>query len=162
VCSLTLIVSSTSYILPPDQRPSYSNLGYALIGNTLAEKVVSPPVKFDAWVADHISAPLGLQGTGFYPTVAQQKQFATGYAAPNVPVPPLDLGWAGPAGQMFSSVGDLLTFLDIFAESWEPEFPNMPAVNVRGLAKNADTVLSAVSGMGEAFVTVLADSMIAH
>jgi CubicO group peptidase (beta-lactamase class C family) len=136
------------FILPADERPSYSNFGFSLLGNVLAERVVEPATTFRDWVHRHVLEPLRMHGSGFHPSEAQKKRFAfaTGFVAPNKRAPDLRLGWDAPSGEMFSSVDDMLNFMRVFAESFEPAFPNTPRVAIRGkMDRRAERVLHVVS-----------------
>ena len=101
--------------LPPGNRPSYSNLGFALVGHVLGERVDKAATQdfetpFEASVTARIIEPLGLHATGF--DCAQRADLAVGYTADGVPVwPPADLGWISPAGQLYSSASDLSLLL---------------------------------------------------
>lgn len=66
-------VSATNLIWPPNTRPSYSNLGFALLGNIIAETCYK--TDFATALTKRIIAPLGLRNTGV--TITPQ------YARPN-------------------------------------------------------------------------------
>lgn len=108
-------VSQTYLILPPGQLPSYSNLGFALLGHILAEYVYANSISgssgapsFPDLVNSSITAPLGMQDTGFnYSSESVASRLAVGYNAQGLPVPFADLGWWYPAGSMYSSMSDL-------------------------------------------------------
>lgn len=66
-CNLTTaqvvaLVSQTNLLWPPNTRPSYSNLGFALLGNIVAEALYK--TDFEAAVNKRILSPLGLKNTG--------------------------------------------------------------------------------------------------
>jgi len=95
-------------ILPPGTRPSYSNLGFAVLGHVLAEFVAQPPASLPELVAEQVLAPLGLASTGYdYGAPGVAGRLADGYDAAGDAVPFADLGWWFPAGSMFASVDDL-------------------------------------------------------
>ena len=106
-------LAKLSLKLPPGSRPSYSNLGFALLGNVLGERDTGAThdfeTPFEASVMQRIVTPLGLHATGF--DCAQRADLAVGYTADGTPVPPVDLGWIAPAGQLFSSASDLSVLL---------------------------------------------------
>ena len=60
--------SQLSLILPPDRRASYSNLGYAVLGNVLADILSTPWA--DA-VQEYILDPLKMTSTGFFKVILQ-------------------------------------------------------------------------------------------
>jgi CubicO group peptidase (beta-lactamase class C family) len=114
-------VATTSLLWPPNTRPSYSNLGFALLGNIVAETFYK--TDFATALTKRIINPLGLQNTG----VAISSQYAqalrhlpdarrvaaqipVGYVGA-VAVPLFSLGWASPAGQMYSSTKCVLSLL---------------------------------------------------
>jgi CubicO group peptidase (beta-lactamase class C family) len=106
-------ISATYLILPPGQRPSYSNLGYAVLGHVLAESVApahnaSLPSELPLLVQQLITAPLGMGDTGFnYSSSGVSTRLAQGYDASGASVPFAELGWMFPAGSMYGSVADL-------------------------------------------------------
>jgi hypothetical protein len=95
-------------VLPPGARPSYSNLGYAVLGHVLAEFVAQPPTTLPELVRDEVLAPLRMADTGYdYGAPGIAERLAQGYDASGAPVDFLDLGWAFPAGAAYSSIDDL-------------------------------------------------------
>ena len=94
-------------ILPPGAHPSYSNLGFALLGHALAEGVAPAAATLPELVQGAILAPLRLAHTGYEYTPAVLAALATGYGPGGAPVPFADLGWWFPAGSMYSTAGDL-------------------------------------------------------
>jgi CubicO group peptidase (beta-lactamase class C family) len=90
-------LKSTYLILPPQTRPSYSNLGFALLGRLLADKIFKAP--YEGLIQQYILNPLGMSNTGFVPT--------SNTVPPVTNSPFIDMKWSGPAGQMFSSANDL-------------------------------------------------------
>ena len=94
-------------ILPPGASPSYSNLGFALLGHALAEGVAPSAATLPELVQAAILDPLGLRRTGYNFTPSVLAALATGYGEDGTPVPFADLGWWFPAGSAYSSAGDL-------------------------------------------------------
>ena len=122
VCNITTAqavatISSSNLLWPPNTRPSYSNLGFALLGNLVAETFYG--LDFETAVNKRIISPLGLQNTGVTITPAYAPRFANsalglntcrvaarmpvGYAPDGSTEPLMDIGWITPAGQMYSS-----------------------------------------------------------
>jgi CubicO group peptidase (beta-lactamase class C family) len=111
-------------VFPPGQQFHYSNLGYALLGEVVARVVGR------SWaeaVQTRILDPLGLARTSYLP----QGRAATGwsvdpYAATLTPEPATDTGAMAPAGQLWSTVGDLASYAvflgaghpDVLERSW--------------------------------------------
>jgi len=85
-------------------QPSYSNAAYALLGNILADYVKMP---FAEYVQKNILEPLGMHNTGFVYTDDVQKRMAKPYTGSTF-IPNSDIGYNGPAGQMYSNVEDLM------------------------------------------------------
>ncbi len=91
----------------PGTRYSYSNTGYILLGRVV-EKVSGE--SFGAFLSQRLFQPLGLQHT-VYELEASDARLALGYStfalsAPE-PVAPEAKGWAGAAGAIYSTPGDL-------------------------------------------------------
>ena len=93
-------------VFPPWTEPSYSNLAYALLGRCVLQTLY-PDVSYEDYINQTILAPLGMVNTGFTFTDRVISQLATGYDVNGSPVPLYDLGWVGPAGQMYSTTDDL-------------------------------------------------------
>jgi CubicO group peptidase (beta-lactamase class C family) len=93
---------------PTGTTHHYSNVGFALLGEVVAR------VSGRSWwevLAERLLAPLGMGQTGYHPS----DQHAQGYSvAPFAPVlskePAADTGAMAPAGQVWSTVGDLATY----------------------------------------------------
>lgn len=92
-------------VLPPARRYHYSNLGLALLGHAVGR------LRGGTWaevLEDRILRPLGLSGT----TVARTERAVTGYLVEAYsdhvkPEPSTDFGAVGPAGQIWSTAGDM-------------------------------------------------------
>lgn len=91
-------LQKTRLILPTAARPSYSNLGYAMLGHFVA-KVFGQP--FESLVQEILLAPLEMGNSSFTPPKAGS------FVQPVPNAPFFDLGWLAPSGQMFSSARDL-------------------------------------------------------
>jgi CubicO group peptidase (beta-lactamase class C family) len=103
-------LASTYLILPPGSTPSYSNLGFALLGHALAEGSFpggQQPTPLPQLLQATLLDPLGLNSTGFTYSPAVLAALAAGYGPSGAPVPFADLGWWYPAGSMYSSARDL-------------------------------------------------------
>jgi len=86
-------------------EPSYSNAAYALLGNILAEYTNTT---FSEYVRVHILDPLGMHDTGFTFTPEVEARMAKNYVNETL-TPNVDIGYAAPAGQMYSTIEDLMT-----------------------------------------------------
>lgn len=96
-------------VLEDGSRHHYSNLGYGVLGEVAAE--VAGSSWFEA-LADQVLAPLGMGRT----TYQFAEPYARGWAVDAltgelVPEPLPDTGAMAPAGQLWSTVGDLATWL---------------------------------------------------
>lgn len=83
-------------ILPSASRPSYSNLGYAMLGHFVAQAMKGD---YENLISEAFLKPLDMKNTSF----AVPSSFVT--PVPDAPV--FNLGWLAPSGQMFSSARDL-------------------------------------------------------
>ncbi|MFE6664065.1 serine hydrolase domain-containing protein [Streptomyces sp. NPDC057697] len=98
----------------PGHRHHYSNPGYTLLGS-LVEKVRG--VSWEEALRREILEPLGMHRTSLHP----QSPHAGGWAVHPwadvmLPEPAEDLGLMAPAGQLWSTTGDLLRFAALLAE----------------------------------------------
>lgn len=101
-----LAVSKTILVQPPGGRPSYSNLGFAILGHVLGEKVAKST--FRELSKELIFDPLEMIDTGYdYTTPNVLNRLASGYDILGNKVPFADLGWVEPAGGAYSSLNDL-------------------------------------------------------
>ena len=96
---------------PPDFAPGkgfhYNNSGYFLLGEIVAK--VSGK-SFATYLQDTFFGPLGMKDSGIYQNSAPPAGVAAGYSIANEkPAPALDwdMSWAGGAGALYSTVGDL-------------------------------------------------------
>ncbi|KAL3900934.1 MAG: hypothetical protein SGARI_006151, partial [Bacillariaceae sp.] len=113
-------------------QPSYSNLAYGALGNVLSEYIGDK--SFNKTLFDTVIGPMRLRNTGLYLTREQKKKAATGYNLDGSVAGYVDLGWIGPAGQMFSSVNDLSKLLMQY-------FAAFPSLYQRELKEDFDFVL---------------------
>lgn len=94
-----------SLVLPPWKMPSYSNLGYALLGRLLTEKLLN--TTFETWIQKEILDPLEMDNTGFEITPRIEKNTAFPYGSDGKRMPFSNIGWASPSGGMHSTIKDL-------------------------------------------------------
>jgi CubicO group peptidase (beta-lactamase class C family) len=96
-------------IWPPNTLPSYSNLGFSILGRSLAALVGA---KYEQWVETNILQPLGMTSSGFIITDDIAKRMPTTKGTDSQPwTKQTDLGWSNPAGQMYSTVNDMSNFI---------------------------------------------------
>ena len=89
------------------RRFAYSNLGYALLGLALSRAASAP---YEELVEERICRPLGLDRTMFTPPVNRSRRM-TPHRRVGAPVPPWHLAAMAPAGGLWSTVDDVLTWL---------------------------------------------------
>jgi CubicO group peptidase (beta-lactamase class C family) len=98
----------TGAVFPAGQQFHYSNLGYALLGE-VASRVLGR-----SWadaVQERILDPLGLTRTSYLPQGRSAQGWSVDpYAATLTPEPATDTGAMAPAGQLWSTVGDLARY----------------------------------------------------
>ncbi|HEX2417563.1 MAG TPA: serine hydrolase domain-containing protein [Micromonosporaceae bacterium] len=101
-------------VLPPARRFHYSNLGFALLGQVVAAK------RGGTWaevLADRVLRPLRLETV----TVTPNERAATGYLVDAYsdharPEPVTSLGAVGPAGELWSTAGDMARWAAFLAD----------------------------------------------
>ena len=115
-------VAASLLIAPPGSGPpSYSNLGFALLGYA-AEGAAGGGALLPALVEAHITRPLQLGGTGYDYPPAVMARLAAGYDGSGAAVPFADLGWGYAAGAMHSTAADL----DALAQAVLPPATRLP------------------------------------
>lgn len=96
---------------PPGGAPSYSNLGFALVGNLVGERLLG--MDFASAAQKYIFTPLGMNDTGLEYTPEVMRRLAVGYTdtTPRQDGGFAELGWGAPAGAAYSTARDLNVFL---------------------------------------------------
>lgn len=96
---------------PPDFAPGaefhYDNSGYFLLGEIVANVSGTP---FATYLQDNFFGPLGMKDTGVYHNASPPPGAAAGYSFADdktAPARDWDMSWAGGAGAIYSTVGDL-------------------------------------------------------
>jgi hypothetical protein len=96
---------------PPDFAPGegfhYNNSAYFLLGELVA-KVSGKPL--DEYLRETFFEPLEMNDTGVYLNADPPSEMATGYSFADgklIPALNWDMSWAGGAGALYSTVGDL-------------------------------------------------------
>jgi CubicO group peptidase (beta-lactamase class C family) len=113
---LDKIAKETAMISPTWRRPSYSNLGFSLLGHLSAEAAKVP---FSEWAQTRVMAPLGMATSSFdLNDPAFLAKMAVGQLPRGSPVPLFDLGWSAPAGGLGTTAADLERLLDAFVGAW--------------------------------------------
>ena len=109
-----VLLKNRTLVLPPWKTPSYSNLGYALLGRLLTENLLNQT--FESWTIETIIKPLGMMNTGFEITDEVQKNMAFPYLPGGKRMSFMNIGWVAPTGQMYSTVDDLAKLGMMFAQ----------------------------------------------
>lgn len=99
-------LKNRSLVMPPGTMPSYSNLGYALLGRLLTEKLLQNQT-FESWVSERILKPLNMTNSGFEITADVQRNMAFPHYANSSRMPFMIIYWVAPAGQMYSTLEDM-------------------------------------------------------
>jgi D-alanyl-D-alanine-carboxypeptidase/D-alanyl-D-alanine-endopeptidase len=95
--------------VPPGARYLYSNLGFGLLGFTLASRV---GISYGQLIHTEITGPLRLKDTAIVLSPGQRKRFIQGQNATNSPVGPWHFDALAGCGALRSTAGDMLTYLD--------------------------------------------------
>jgi CubicO group peptidase (beta-lactamase class C family) len=85
----------------------YCNSGYFLLGEIIAQ---ASDKSYGDYLKDTIFAPLGMNNTGVFVNAQPPENMAIGYSLNDgkyVPALDWDMSWAGAAGAIYSTVGDL-------------------------------------------------------
>lgn len=95
-------------VAPPGVQYHYSNLAYALLGETVAR------LRDRTWsslVAERVTSPLGMTRTSYLPEAPHATGFSVHHLAGTLDREPLhDTGAMAPAGQLWSTLADLARF----------------------------------------------------
>jgi CubicO group peptidase (beta-lactamase class C family) len=103
----------------------YSNLGFAVLGNALAQMVGMP---YEQYVSTYILQPLGMNDSMFVPDAAHAAQVATGYTALRstaegvraTTVAAAQRGVFDPGGGLLSTADDMARYLELFFNDDSP------------------------------------------
>ena len=96
-------------MFPPGTQPSYSNLGYGLLGRVITK--IAKVSSWDQLLTDMIVEPLGLKSTGN--SFTNKQDIALGYYPDGSAADLIDVGWDSSAGQSFSSTADLAKLMSL-------------------------------------------------
>ena len=108
-------LSGVAQKLRTDVLPQYSNLGFSLLGHAAAGQLKDRWMSYRDAVRGAILEPLQMNRTGFEITPEIRAGMATGHSAGvEDTLDYYDIGWAAPAGQMYSSTRDLGKLVKMF------------------------------------------------
>ena len=86
----------------------YSNLGYGLLGEVVARRLGAP---WRVLVAERLLQPLGMRATSYLPRPGAQAGWSVDhFTGIRMHEPLTDTGAMAPAGQLWSTLGDLVTW----------------------------------------------------
>jgi CubicO group peptidase (beta-lactamase class C family) len=116
----------------------YSNLGFGLLGQALAERAGIP---YPELIRRQVLDPLGMKDTTIQLTGEQQSRFVTGHDSSHHAVRAWDLDALAGAGALRSTAGDMLTFLQA---QLHPE--NLPAGTLSAAIAQSHRLRSVIPG----------------
>ena len=99
------LVSSLKGVDVGEQKPEYSNFGFAVLGQAVAE---SAGMDYGELVRQRITEPLGMTDTS---VPSSPEGLSHGYTASGLPAGPWTLGGSAPAGAIRSTAHDLSLWL---------------------------------------------------
>lgn len=114
---------------PAERRWSYSNLGFALLGEAVAGAAGKP---YEALFRERFAAPLGLRSTFLAVPDAERPRVALGHDGNGDPAPSWTLGFYTPAGGMRSTAHDMAIYLAALGEGALPHADALLAPRAEG------------------------------
>ena len=129
---------------------SYSNLGFGLLGQVLADRA---GMTYAEALQREITAPLGMRDTVLSLSPEQQGRLIPAYNQRHQPIPAWDLDALAGAGAIRSTAGDMLTYLEA---NLHPE--NLPADFAVALRNSQVVRANVASGMRIAFAWIRDES----
>lgn len=102
-----------TFELPRDPGTAfeYSNWGFGLLGNALAHCANK---SYETLLTERVTEPLSMRDTTFGPTKATRSRLASAYDAKLRPVSNEGTGALNGAGGLYSTVDDMLQFIELF------------------------------------------------
>lgn len=129
------LLRNRNLVMEPWTTPSYSNLGYALLGRLLTENLLNKT--FECWVKEEILDPLGMHNTGFEITSDDKKNMAISYLRNGQEKTSMAtfsrLGWLAPAGEMYSTINDLTKLGMMFTRPWTQKILKLSTIREMSL-----------------------------
>lgn len=95
----------------PGSAFEYSNWGFALLGHALGHCAGK---SFETLLAERVTGPLGMHDTVYVPSSTLRSRLASAYDAKLQPMLNQDLGALYASGGLYSTVDDMLNFIDLF------------------------------------------------
>ena len=97
----------------PGTQFEYSNWGFGLLGHALAH-CAGAEQSYAELLAQRVTGPLGMRDTMFVPSSSLRSRLAAAYDGKLRPVPNESTGALDAAGGLYSTVDDLLKFIELF------------------------------------------------
>jgi len=117
----------------------YSNVGYAILGRVIANKIRQP---YDAYITEHILAPLGMASTNWEIRDIPADRRAIGYSLITgewVEEPAIGHGAFGAMGGLHTTANDYAKFVAWLLSAWpprdDPDGPILARSSIRELAQ---------------------------
>ena len=119
------LLPNVTAVSDPGSAYRYSNLGYAVLGNALAQMAGVP---YEQYVSTYILGPLGMNDSMFVPDAAHAASVATGYTAlkptasglRDTPVAAAQRGVFDPGGGLLSTADDMARYLELYFNDSSP------------------------------------------
>ena len=106
--ALASVNDGAGRVSAPGEWFHYSNLGYGLLGEVLARRLGAP---WRHLVAERLLQPLGMRSTSYLPRPGAQPVWSVDhFTGIRVHEPLTDTGAMAPAGQLWSTLGDLVAW----------------------------------------------------
>jgi D-alanyl-D-alanine-carboxypeptidase/D-alanyl-D-alanine-endopeptidase len=99
---------------PPGTQFEYSNFDYGLLGAALSHRLDR---SYSDLLEARILDPLDMDETRLVPTQAMRRRMVQGYDAQFAPMRAWEFGALAPAGGLYSTLGDLRKFIDLWASN---------------------------------------------
>ncbi|MGB2952768.1 MAG: serine hydrolase domain-containing protein [Gaiellaceae bacterium] len=100
-------------VLASHEEFHYSNLAYALLGEVIARASGMP---FERYVEQRLLQPIGLEATGWEPTLPARPYFVEPYSDAVQQEPDVAMGGTNAAGGLWSTTGDLARWAGFLAD----------------------------------------------
>lgn len=111
--TLASVNDGAGRVAGPGEWFHYSNLGYGLLGEVVARRLGAP---WRTLVAERLLQPLEMRATSYLPRPGAQPGWSVDhFTGIRVHEPLTDTGAMAPAGQLWSTLGDLVTWGQVLA-----------------------------------------------
>jgi len=122
-------INNLTLILPMYSQPSYSNFGFAILGQVLAKiwaeykqlEYLDTNSVYEDFIVSEILTPWQMERTGFNFSDEVKEFMATGFYQDGSVAPLYNTGYDTPNGQMYSTANDLAKFMMLMFRDNRPE-----------------------------------------